>query len=141
MLTTAIALETGKGSGPRPWARLILILLALAVNVLLHNLSRTEVKRRDARLGSILPLRLVGATVRRQGRALSDVDFTLTPAGFDHCDGTEWSRQNHVSASHAMAWSVCRPAPPQRLPTAEARLKQAYVFQTPVMMRRNGGTI
>ena len=44
VLTTAIALETGKGNFALALGLgLILILLALAVNILLHNLSRTEV--------------------------------------------------------------------------------------------------
>lgn len=86
----------------------------------------------------ILPLRLDGATVRRQGKTIvGPVDLDLGVRGFTIVIGpngagkTTLLRMMHglerLSAG-SLRWQA---------PEAEARQHQAYVFQQPVMMRRS----
>ena len=87
---------------------------------------------------SILPLRLSGATVRRRGkRLLGPVDLTLGAGGITVIVGPNGSgKTTLLRVMHgierltggAADWAV-----PQR--TAQAR--QAFVFQSPIMLRRS----
>ena len=87
---------------------------------------------------SILPLRLTQASVRRNGSVLvGPVDLELTPEGFTIVIGpngagkTTLLRMMHGMerlAGGEVSWQV---------PEVEARVRQAFVFQTPVMMRRS----
>lgn len=86
----------------------------------------------------ILPLRLTSACVRRNGRMIvGPIDFEVSPQGFTVVMGpngagkTTLLRMMHGLArlsGGTIAWQV---------PVTEARGEQAYVFQTPVMLRRN----
>ncbi len=86
----------------------------------------------------ILPLRLSGAMVRRKGRTIvGPVDHQVSATGFTIVMGpngagkTTLLRMMHgmerLSAG-SVTWQV---------PERDARERQAYVFQTPVMMRRS----
>ena len=86
----------------------------------------------------ILPLRLSGATVQRRGkRLLGPVDLTLGPGGITVIVGPNGSgKTTLLRVMHGVErltggtadWAV-----PQR--TAQAR--QAFVFQSPIMLRRS----
>lgn len=86
---------------------------------------------------ALLPLTVTGAVSRRQGKVLvGPVDLTLGPTGATLVIGpngagkTSLLRMLHGIArlnAGRIAWSC---------PAGEARQRQAFVFQTPVMMRR-----
>ncbi len=94
--------------------------------------TQTSLKTRP-----ILPLKLTGAVARRQGKVLvGPVDLELAERGFTILMGpngagkTTLLRLMHglqrLSAGE-VRWAV---------PEGEARARQAFVFQTPIMMRR-----
>lgn len=86
----------------------------------------------------ILPLTLTGAGVMRRGtRLLGPVDLTLGGGGLTIVMGPNGSGKTSLlrlmhglerPATGSVAWAV---------PDEEARMRQAYVFQTPTMMRRS----
>ncbi len=88
--------------------------------------------------GSILPLQLQGAVAKVRGKVLiGPIDLTIGREGFTIVMGpngagkTTLLRLMHglqrLSAG-ALSWN---------LPQSEARNRQAYVFQAPIMMRRS----
>ena len=87
---------------------------------------------------SILPLRMEAAVVRRRGvRLLGPVDFTLNGGGLTVVLGPNGAgKTTFLRLMHGLerpregrvAWAA---------PDVEARRRQAYVFQTPIMMRRS----
>ena len=87
---------------------------------------------------SLLPLRLEGAVLRRRGRTLvGPVDLVLGPGGVTAVIGPNGSGKTSLlrlmhglqpAAEGRIAWSV---------PEAEARARQAYVFQQPIVLRRS----
>ncbi|MEP2639419.1 ATP-binding cassette domain-containing protein [Roseobacter sp.] len=89
-------------------------------------------------VSTILPLTLEGAMVRRRGkRLLGPVDLALDTQGLTIIVGPNGSGKTtllrvmhgveRLSAGR-VAWSV---------PQADARHRQAYVFQTPIVLRRS----
>ncbi len=86
----------------------------------------------------ILPLTLTGACARRQGKLLvGPVDLTLGPSGFTILMGPNGAGKTTLlrlmhglqrRSAGQVRWAV---------PERAARLAQAFVFQTPVMMRRS----
>ncbi len=100
--------------------------------------DRTAARARSGGRCPLLPLVLEGAEVRIRGRRLiGPVDLTLRPGGATIVMGpngagkTTLLRLMHglqrLSAGR-LSWN---------LPADEARRRQAYVFQTPIMMRRS----
>lgn len=88
--------------------------------------------------GSILPLTLAGASARFRGKTLvGPVDLTIGQTGFTIVIGPNGSGKTTLLrlmhglqrlADGRITWNRPRP---------EARARQAYVFQTPIMMRRS----
>jgi len=88
--------------------------------------------------GTILPLRLTGACLRKRGtRILEPVDLDLAAQGFTILIGPNGSGKTSLLrlihglerlSDGTLRWQV---------PDFEARQRQAFVFQTPVMMRRS----
>ncbi len=86
----------------------------------------------------ILPLRLEGAVARRRGKVLvGPVDLELGREGFTILIGPNGAGKTSLlrlmhgllrRSQGQVRWAV---------PEAEARARQAYVFQTPIMMRRS----
>lgn len=86
----------------------------------------------------ILPLHIKAAHVRRRAtRLIGPVDLSLDGDGITIVMGPNGSGKTSLlrlmhglerAASGAVAWAV---------PQAEAQVRQAYVFQTPTMMRRS----
>ena len=91
-----------------------------------------------AAAASLLPLTLEGASVRKRGQTiLRDIDLTLQVEGFTIVMGPNGSGKTTLlrlmhgldrSRTGSVAWAV---------DNIEARSQQAFVFQTPVMMRRS----
>lgn len=89
-------------------------------------------------VSSILPLTLADVSVRRRGkRLLGPVDLSLEAAGLTIIIGPNGSgKTTLLRAMHgverlstgAVRWAV---------PEAQAQHRQAYVFQTPIMLRRS----
>ncbi|APX90504.1 sulfate ABC transporter ATP-binding protein [Brevirhabdus pacifica] len=89
-------------------------------------------------VSSILPLEVAGACVRKRGAHLvGPVDLTLTGKGISILMGPNGSGKTTLlrllhglerPATGSLRWSA---------PATEARQRQAYVFQTPIMMRRS----
>ncbi len=85
----------------------------------------------------ILPMTLQGGVVKRRGKTvLGPVDLTVSMRGFTIFLGPNGSgKTTLLRALHGLerlakgqiAWQV---------PLAQAQLEQAFVFQTPIMMRR-----
>lgn len=86
---------------------------------------------------SILPLKLTGATARVRGKKLvGPVDYTLESEGFTIVVGPNGAgKTTLLRLMHGLQrctvgrveWAV---------PSAQARDRQAFVFQSPIMMRR-----
>ncbi len=86
----------------------------------------------------ILPMTLQGGVVKRRGKTvLGPVDLTVSMRGFTIFLGPNGSgKTTLLRALHGLerlatgqiAWQV---------PLAQAQLEQAFVFQTPIMMRRS----
>ncbi len=86
----------------------------------------------------MLPLTVTGAVVRRRGRVLvGPVDLTLDGAGVTMVIGPNGSgKTTLLRLLHGLArLSEGRVA--WNCPAREARRRQAFVFQSPVMMRRS----
>ena len=89
-------------------------------------------------VGSILPLRLEAATVRRGGnRLVGPVDLEIAAEGVTIVIGPNGSGKTSLlrlmhglerAAEGRVRWAV---------PEPEARTRQAYVFQNPILMRRH----
>jgi len=85
----------------------------------------------------ILPLTLTAATAHMRGKKLAGpVSFTLAPKGFTMVIGPNGAGKTTLlrlmhglqrCSGGAVTWAV---------PAAAAREKQAFVFQSPIMMRR-----
>ena len=94
--------------------------------------TQTSLKTRP-----ILPLKLSGAVARRYGKVLvGPVDLELAEQGFTIVMGPNGAGKTTLLrlmhglqrlAEGEVRWAV---------PEAEARARQAFVFQTPIMMRR-----
>lgn len=86
----------------------------------------------------LLPLTLESASVRKRGQfILKDIDLTLKPEGFTIVMGPNGSGKTTLlrlmhgldrSRTGSVDWAI---------DNIEARSHQAFVFQTPVMMRRS----
>lgn len=91
-------------------------------------------------VSTILPLTLQGVAVRRRGkRLIGPVDLTLEAEGLTIILGPNGSgKTTLLRVMHGVerlsdgrvTWSV---------PEADARHRQSYVFQTPIMLRRSVG--
>ena len=89
-------------------------------------------------VGSILPLRLEAAAVRRGGnRLVGPVDIEIGAEGVTMVIGPNGSGKTSLlrlmhglerAAEGRVRWAV---------PRTEARTRQAYVFQNPILMRRH----
>ncbi|MCP5074527.1 MAG: ATP-binding cassette domain-containing protein [Rhodobacteraceae bacterium] len=89
-------------------------------------------------VSSILPLKVTAASVRRRGkRLIGPVDVAIGTTGLTVVLGPNGSGKTTLlrlmhglerAHSGSVAWSV---------PEVEARHRQAYVFQSPIMMRRS----
>ncbi|MEM8849412.1 MAG: ATP-binding cassette domain-containing protein [Pseudomonadota bacterium] len=86
---------------------------------------------------SALPLTLIGASLRQRDRTLvGPVDLTIEPGGVTVVIGPNGSGKTSLlrmmhglqRADGRVAWAV---------PEAEARTRQAYVFQRPIVLRRS----
>lgn len=86
----------------------------------------------------ILPLRLEGALVRRGGRVIvGPVDFTVSSSGVSIVIGPNGAgKTTLLRMMHGME-RLSAGAVRWALPDREVRERQAFVFQTPVMMRRS----
>lgn len=89
-------------------------------------------------VNTILPLELREVTVRRNGRRLiGPIDLTIGGRGITALMGPNGSgKTTLLRLMHGLE----RPASGRRswaAPEEEARRRQAYVFQTPIMMRRS----
>lgn len=89
-------------------------------------------------VAGILPLTLTGATVQRRGkRLIGPVDLTIGTTGTTILMGPNGSGKTTLlrlmhglerAREGSVAWAV---------PEAQTRAHQAYVFQSPIMMRRS----
>jgi len=87
---------------------------------------------------SLLPLRLSGVTVRKRGRViLGPVSLEVTAQGFTMVLGPNGAGKSTLlrvmhgldrAATGKVAWQIGQ---------AASRARQAFVFQTPTMMRRS----
>jgi tungstate transport system ATP-binding protein len=87
---------------------------------------------------TVLPLTLKDATVRRRGKVLvGPVNLQIEPQGFSVILGPNGSGKTSLLrmmhgldkvANGTVRWSA---------PRAQAELQQAYVFQTPILLRRS----
>jgi len=87
---------------------------------------------------SILPLRLIDATVKKRGKTLiGPIDLEITSTGLTAILGPNGAGKTTLLKlmhglerlrSGAMTWSC---------PTHEAQKMQAFVFQTPILLRRS----
>ncbi|WP_179381598.1 ATP-binding cassette domain-containing protein [Jannaschia marina] len=85
-----------------------------------------------------LPLTLRGATLRRRGRRLvGPVDLTLGPCGVTVAIGPNGSGKTSLLRMMHGLQRVAEGAVDWSLPEAEARQRQAYVFQHPIALRRS----
>ena len=136
-LTTAIALETGKGD----------FALAIGLGVRADRAGGRDQcrdphavahRKEQPMVSPILPLTLDAVELRRGGRTiLGPVTLTLARRGHDHRDRPERQRQDQPSARHARAGTgQPRPADLARVRPTGCALAQAFVFQTPILMRR-----
>ncbi|WP_235008602.1 ATP-binding cassette domain-containing protein [Candidatus Halocynthiibacter alkanivorans] len=87
---------------------------------------------------SILPLTLSGATVKRGKKTLlGPVDMTVSPRGFTIILGPNGAgKTTLLRALHGLEHLDSGSARWQ-VPLRDARSRQGFVFQAPVMMRRN----
>lgn len=89
-------------------------------------------------MSTLLPLHAKGITVRRRGKTLlGPLDLSLTEPGVTVVLGPNGAgKTTLLKALHGLerlnAGNVVWP-----LPEAEARARQAYVFQTPILLRRS----
>jgi len=96
------------------------------------------VKADSGRVASILPLRLRGAVARVRGKVLvGPVDLDISRHGFTIVMGPNGAGKTtllrlmhglHRLSAGELTWN---------LPQAQVRNRQAFVFQSPVMMRRS----
>ena len=87
---------------------------------------------------SILPLTLAAATVRRQGkRLLGPVDLTLGPGGITVIVGPNGSGKTTLLRVMHGVERLTDGAADWAVPQRAAQARQAFVFQTPIMLRRS----
>ena len=89
-------------------------------------------------MSALLPLELEGVSVRKRGaRLLGPIDMTIAGAGLTAVIGPNGSGKTTLlrlmhglerPRGGALRWGM---------PEAEARARQAFVFQTPIVMRRS----
>jgi len=86
---------------------------------------------------SILPLVLTGAATRKRGKTLiGPVDLTVGAEGFTIVIGPNGSgKTSLLQLMHGLG-RVSKGSVRWNVSQAEAQRQQAYVFQTPIMMRR-----
>lgn len=89
-------------------------------------------------MSALFPLVVRGATVRRRGaRLIGPVDLTLGGAGLTIVIGPNGAgKTTLLKALHGIE-RLSEGAVRWACPTPEARRRQAFVFQTPVMLRRS----
>lgn len=87
---------------------------------------------------SILPLTVTDATVRRRGKVLvGPVSLSVSPSGLSIVMGPNGAgKSTLLRLLHGME-RVARGTLAWQVPEAQARRRQAFVFQTPIMMRRS----
>lgn len=87
---------------------------------------------------AILPLVLTDALLKRRGRTLlGPVSYEFTPTGFTIVIGPNGSgKTSLLRLMHGLERLTAGSANWNQ-PDTEARKRQAYVFQTPIMMRRS----
>jgi len=86
----------------------------------------------------ILPLTLKGAVARRRGKVLvGPVDLHLEAEGFTIVMGPNGAGKTSLLRLMHGLQRVVQGEVRWALPEAQARARQAYVFQTPIMMRRH----
>lgn len=87
--------------------------------------------------GSILPLNLRGATAKIRGKIIvGPVDLSIGIQGLTIVMGPNGSgKTTLLRMMHGLQW-VSDGAVDWSMPDAAVRERQAYVFQTPIMMRR-----
>jgi tungstate transport system ATP-binding protein len=86
----------------------------------------------------ILPLVLSGATVKRRGKTLvGPVTHVITTKGFTIVIGPNGSGKTSLLRMMHGLERLSAGSAKWNQPDTEARKRQAYVFQTPIMMRRS----
>ena len=87
---------------------------------------------------SILPLTMKDATVKRRGKTLlGPVDFTVSPSGFTIVMGPNGAgKTTLLRALHGLE-RLSSGQVDWQVPFAQTLQRQAFVFQTPIMMRRS----
>lgn len=89
-------------------------------------------------VAAILPVDMRGATVRRRGKTLlGPVDLTLGTQGFTIVLGPNGAGKTTLLKTLHGLERLSEGDVTWTGPQDEARVKQAYVFQTPVMLRRS----
>jgi tungstate transport system ATP-binding protein len=87
---------------------------------------------------SILPLTLVGGVVKKRGkRVLGPVDLTVSERGFTIVLGPNGSGKTTLLRTLHGLERLREGRLDWQVPLARARARQAFVFQTPIMLRRS----
>lgn len=89
-------------------------------------------------VSTILPLVMTGAVVKRRGKILlGPVDLTISPGDFTIILGPNGAgKTTLLRALHGLE-KLATGDVRWQVPVTDARPKQAFVFQSPIMMRRN----
>ena len=89
-------------------------------------------------MNDLFPLRLTNVSVRRRGRViLGPVDLRLDAPGMTMIIGPNGSGKTTLLRVMHGVERLSQGTATWALPTKEARARQAYVFQSPVMLRRS----
>lgn len=91
----------------------------------------------DTEQDTILPLTLAGATAKYRGKTLvGPIDLTIGREGFTIVMGPNGSGKTTLLRLMHGLQRISGGTVKSNLPDAQARARQSYVFQTPIMMRR-----
>lgn len=89
-------------------------------------------------VASVLPLNMAGAVVKRRGKTLlGPVDLTISAQGFTIVMGPNGSGKTTLLRSLHGLERLSSGTITWQAPLRDAQARQAFVFQTPIMMRRS----